>query len=198
MPKRKTPARGKGGRFVKGSKRSSGGTTAIVVAAPRAPARRRSPSRAIAKPARRRRRGGSVGGRSFTGVLKSRIHPLVGAAAYGWITRSDNDTGRRIKAYLDKVPTLEALGKPISHGLLATFIATRTSGKVRMVFDNLGFAALMRGADNLGSRNFSLTEAAKLAGDDDDLSGEIGDDEGMGYEDEDMRGDDDMEGDDDE
>lgn len=194
MAKRKTPARGKGGRFLKGSgsKRSSG-TTAIVVQAPRAPARR--PSRAPArKAAPRKKRRGSVGAgghSSLIGSLKAKSKPLIAAVAYGWVTKADNATARRGKELLDKVPTLDAIGKPLSHGILAAFIATRTTGKVRMVFDNLGFAALMQGASNLGSRNFSLSEAAKLSGDDDseDLSGAIDDDEGVGYEDDEVRGD---------
>lgn len=198
MAKNKTPARGKGGRFVKGSgggsKRRASGPTAIVVAAPRAPARRSAP-RAPAKPIRRKRRGASVGGHtSLIGSLKAKSRPLIAAAAYSWVTRADNATARRGKEILDKVPTLDALGKPVSHGLLAAFIATRTTGKVRMVFDNLAFAALMQGASNLGARNFSVSEAAKLSGDGDDvddLSGAIDGDEGIGYEEDEIRGDDD-------
>lgn len=181
MAKRKTPARGKGGRFIKGggSSRSSG-PTAIVVAAPRAPVRRRSAAvtRRAAAPARRRRRGGgSHGGGSFVGSLKRQVRPLMASAAYGWVTNGDSGTtAGKIKSYLDKVPVLDSIGKPASHGLLATFVAVNTRGMTRQIFDLVGQAALMRAAYNFGSAGFSLEAGAKLAGieDGDDLSGSMG------------------------
>lgn len=190
MPKRKTPARGKGGRFVK----KSSGSTALARRAPSAPARRprRRPPAAPARPRRRARVGG---GGSFTGGLKARIRPMVASAAYGWVVSADSSSARRIKEYLDKVPTVSAIGAPATHGILAAFIASRTKGTVRMVMDNLATAALMRAAYNLGSRNFSVSEAARLSGGDtdEDLSGEIGYEEADAYDadNDELRGDDD-------
>jgi hypothetical protein len=185
MPKRKTPARGKGGRFMKKSK--SSGSTAITRRAPSAPVRRSRPRPPARSSGRRRRSHGGSGG-SFVGGLKARVRPLVASAAYGWVMTADSGTATKIKGYLAKVPTVEAIGAPATHGILAAFIASRTKGNVRMVFDNLATAALMRAAWNLGSRNFNMSEAAKLSGGGGDLSGEIGPDEAGAYDDE-LRGD---------
>lgn len=186
MPKRKTPARGKGGRFVK----KSSGSTAITRRAPSTPARRPR-RRPPAAPARRTyRRRSSGGGGSFVGGLKQRIRPMAASAAYGWVMTADSSTATKIKSYVNKIPTIEAIGAPATHGILAAFVASRTRGMARTIFDNLATAALMRAAYNLGSRNFSVSEAAKLSGGDtDDLSGEIGYEEAGAYEDDEVRGD---------
>ena len=188
MPKRKTPARGKGGRFVK---KSSGGSTALARRAPSAPARRSRPRPPARRPAPRRRRS-HVGGGSFVGGLKQRIRPLVASAAYGWVMTADSSTATKIKSYVQKIPTVEAIGAPATHGILAAFVASRTKGTARMIFDNLATAALMRAAWNLGSRNFKLADAAKLSGADDEseLSGEIGYDEAGAYDEDEVRGED--------
>lgn len=159
-------------------------TTAVVVAAPRAPARRRrSPSRSIAR--RRRRSSSGYRGGGFVATLKSRTAPLAGAAAYGWATKGDSPSAASVRGYLAMVPTLDAIGAPASHGLIATFIASKTGGMARKVFDAIGFAALMQAMHNFGSTNFDLDKTAKLAGSDEDsdLSGSIDDDEAAGYDD---------------
>lgn len=188
MAKRKTPARGKGGRFTKSST-----TTAVARSAPRAPTRRRRAAPPARRATRRRR---SVGGTAFVPRLKSQMRPLAGSIVYGWITNGDaGTTAGKVKEYLDKVPTLAAIGKPATHGLLFTFVATKTRGMVRSIADALGTAALHRAAYNLGASNFNVSAAASLGAgiDDGDLSGEIDDDEAAGYDDDAMRGDDDYE-----
>jgi hypothetical protein len=193
MAKRRKPARGAGGKFTKS--RSARTTTAIVVAAPRAPARRRRPSitvRRAAAPARRRRssvaRVGGTGAGNFTGSLKARIKPLGASAVYAWIMNGDaNTTPGKIKATLDKVPVVSAIGRHATHGILAALVASRTQGRVREAFDLLATAALHRAAYNIGAANFSIEKAATVSGwdgtNDGELSGSIGDDEGLGYDD---------------
>lgn len=201
--KTKTPPRGAGGRFVKSK------STAVARSAPRMPARVQYTTveqfvagKGRAAPTKKRRKAGSGGGKSLIPALKARVKPVAASAAYAWIMVGDSSTAGKIREVVKKVPVVEAIGEPLTHGILSTFIATKTKGTVREVFDNLAFAALMRGGWNLGASNFDLGKAAKVSGydedlsGDDDLSGEIDDDEAGAYDEDEIRGDDDLSGDD--
>lgn len=192
------PARNRKGQFVKGGggrKRSRSRARATVALAVResvtlsAP-RRRSPVRyrPAAAPRRRRRRGGFLsgggGGTSVVGVLRSKLPGMVGSAAYGWITQAPtSQLANTARNWLNKVPTISAIGVPASHGVLFAFIASKTSGRIRQIADALGTAALYHFAHNVGAAEFDFAKGAVMSGGD-DLSGEMGADE-------DMRGDED-------
>lgn len=186
---KKAPRKGQFGHSSRKSsaapRRPTTSSTAMVRAAPAQIIRVTAP-RALtkAKPKKgKRRHGGGGASTSLMGTLKSKAKHLGGSVGYGWITSGTGDTAKTIRDTLAKVPTLDAIGKPASHGLLATFIATRTKGMVRDVFDSLGTAALHRAAYNLGASDFSLEKAAALAGDD-EMAGDMDDDE-AGDDDED-------------
>jgi len=186
MP-RKTPARNSKGRFVKGhrssggggrSRRSSTSRSASSVALVRAPAPqiiKVSAPRAISKPrkggVKRRHTDASGLGGGFLSVLKRRSKQLAGSAGYGWITQSGSETATKIKETMDKLPSIDAIGKPATHGLALLFIATKTGGIVRTVSDSLAMGALHRAAYNFGANGFDLEKSAAVG--DDEMSGEI-------------------------
>lgn len=184
MPKRSTPARNTKGRFVKGGGKSRPRkTTAIVRSSPRTVTRYKTRTVAVAR--RRRRGGGGGGGGGFIGSLKARAPAYGASAVYAWVTRSDakpDSFAIKAREYLKKVPTLDSIGAPATHGILAAFIASRATGRVRYYTDLLAQAALHQAAANFGAAGWDLDKTAKMAGDD-DMSGDFGDDEAAGYED---------------
>lgn len=123
----------------------------------------------------RRRRGGAVSGAAVR-PLRSQLWDLGGAAGYGFLT-GDHGKAPVVRAYVQKVPILDAIGAPASHGLLLHFIAQRTGGQLRKVCGHLSHAALMQAAHNLGVTGFEFDAAVKLSGDDfnggDELAGEV-------------------------
>jgi hypothetical protein len=178
---KKTSGRGGGGRSK--SRRSSSGSstsTALVRAAP-AQIIRVSAPRAMTK------KKGHSGGRIVRvsgadraldrGIIEALKHEstgLIGSAAYGYVTQSGTENAVKVKEYLDKVPTLDSIGKPLSHGLIALFVATKTrrGGWARKVSGAIAKGALYRGTFNFGASGFDLEKTASL-GDDDDMSGEM-------------------------
>lgn len=151
--------------------RKRGRTTALVRRGPRAVARRASTKvrTRYVKVRSRRRRGSSGSG----GVrpLRAQVWDLGAAAGYGYVTQASHaggSFGAQAKEMLGKIPTLDAIGVPASHGLLFHFVAQRTGGKLRKVLGHLSHAALMRAAYNLGASGFDHEAAAKLSGEDDD------------------------------
>lgn len=184
---RKTPARNSKGRFVKGggggrskSRRRSSAPRATSTALVRAPAPQiirvsapRSVARSHSRGVRRRRSGGDSSGLGggFLTVLKRRSKQLAGSAGYGWITASGSETATKIKETMDKLPTIDAIGKPATHGLALLFIATKTGGMLRTVSDSLAMGALHRAAYNFGANGFDLEKSAAVG--DDEMSGEI-------------------------
>lgn len=178
---KKTSGRGGGGRSK--SRRSSSGSstsTALVRAAP-AQIIRVSAPRAPAKKKGTRGSGRIVRvsgddralDRGILEALKHESWGLGGSAAYGWVTQSGTENAVKVKEYLDKVPTLDSIGKPISHGLLLLFAATKTrrGGWARKISGALAKGALYRGTFNFGASGFDLEKTATLG--DDELSGEI-------------------------
>jgi hypothetical protein len=191
---RKTPARNSKGRFVKGGRGGGGGSVAIVRSAPRAVARRSpgsvvvvrapaTPAKRKARRGRRRHGGGSFAG-GLVGALKSKGKHLGGSVVYGWITSGTGETAVKVREFVDKVPIVDAIGKPATHGLLLTFIATKTKGWARDIADSLGTAALHRTAYNFGANDFDMKKAAAVAGAPEDMSGDIDADESAGYDEE--------------
>lgn len=143
----------------------------IRVSAPRAPAKKTGGTRSI-----RRYSGGgddAALNRGLLASLKKESKGLIGSAAYGWVTASGTENATKIKEYLDKVPTLDTIGKPATHGLLALFGATRTKGWARTILDALAKGALYRATYNFGANGFDLEKAAAVGADDEELSGEI-------------------------
>ena len=188
MAKRSTPARTANGRFKKG-----GGTKAVARRTSSATTVRRNPPVTVAQfvsgkaPARRRTARRPVGAAAGGGVLTARQRRwklVAAAAAYGYASSSDH--GGQLYGYLQKVPKIAAIGAPATHGILACVVAEYTKGTTREIFDLVATAALMRAGHNLGAAGFNMSVAASMSGDD-DLSGEIGQDDGIGY-DEELRG----------
>jgi hypothetical protein len=168
MPKRKLY----GAALAAYNKKRGRGTTAIA---------RRGPSSVVTKTrtkyvkvrGRRRRGGGAVSG---VRPLRSQMWDLGGAAGYGFLT-GDHGKAPVVRAYVQKVPILDAIGAPASHGLLLHFIAQRTGGQLRRALGHLSHAALMQAFHNLGTTGFEFDAAVKLSGDDynggDELAGEV-------------------------
>jgi hypothetical protein len=192
------PRRNSKGRFVKSGRkrksstrrRRSAGTVSLAVreTVSLSSPRRRAPAvRYVRAPARRRRRsgGGVLGGAGLKGIVpsvRSKLPLMAGSAAYGFITQGSSATATKVKSYLDMVPTIAAIGKPATHGLVLTALACFTSGRIRRYSDLLATAALQQFAHNVGAADFQFAKAATMAGDD-DLSGSIGEDDIRGYED---------------
>lgn len=164
----------------KGSKSIArrGSTTVVTVKAP-------TPAKPKKKRGGRRRSSGSSAG--FR-TLKAQVRDLLGAAGYGFLT-GDHGKAPSITAMVNKVPVVSAIGAPASHGLLLHFIASKTSGSVRMAAAHLSHAALMQAAHNIGVTGGDFATAVTMAGGDDEISGEI-DDYDTG-DDDDIAGDDD-------
>jgi hypothetical protein len=170
--------RGGGGRSKARRSSSTTTSTALVRAAP-AQIIRVSAPRAVAK----KKKGGGrivrVGGgdgaldRGIFQALKHESTGLIGSAAYGYVTQSGTENAVKVKEYLDKVPTLDSIGKPASHGLIALYIATKTrrGGWARKISGALAKGALYRATFNFGANGFDLEKAAAVG--DDELSGEI-------------------------
>lgn len=132
----------------------------------------------VVRPRRRRRRSflGGGGGGGFVSGLKSQFPQLLGAAGYGWLTRGTSDTAADIrKNYISKLPVLDQIGQPASHGLLLHFIATQTGGNIRRGAGLLAHAALMQAAGNFGAAGGDVDKFVKMAG-----GNEYGDDEFSG------------------
>jgi len=123
----------------------------------------------------RRRRGGGGGGGGAVRTLRGQFRDLIGAAGYGFLT-GDHNKMPAVTSMVAKVPTVAAIGKPASHGLLLHFIAGQTSGMLRTAAGHLSHAALMHAAHNLGKTGGDLQAAASLSGDDYGY-GDIGDDD---------------------
>lgn len=111
--------------------------------------------------------------RGILEALKRESWGLAGSAAYGYVTQSGAENANTVKEYLDKVPTLDSIGKPASHGLLALFVATKTKrgGWARKLSSAIAKGALYRATYNFGANGFDLEKAAAVG--DDELSGEI-------------------------
>lgn len=152
--------------------------TALVRRGRSLPARRISVSIAGPRKGRRRRRrrgggaiGGMFGGGTLLGVPRN---DLLGAVGYGWLTRSDSPTAAEWRTnYVSKVPVIDAIGAPASHGVLLYFLARNTGGIVRKVANHLSHAALMRTADNFGAANFDTAKFAQMSGEDDEYDGDF-------------------------
>lgn len=159
------------------ARRKGGGKPAKRSASSSKPARRASGGGG--KPARRGRRSVRISG----GVLNTTVRELKamgpelgGALAYGFITKASTPTAVKIRAYVDKVPTWDRIGKPASHGVLLLAGGIAVGGKARRLAGLLAKAALFRAMDNVGATALDLEAAAKLSGDDDvHLAGEISD-----------------------
>lgn len=186
------PGRKANGQFKKGhggsksrSRRSSSPktTSMALVRAPAPQIIRVNAPRAMTvhkkKGGGKKRRSGGFGGGAVAGdlsggiiaVLKRRLKSYGGSAGYGWITASGADTANKIKEFLDKVPTLDMIGKPATHGLGLTLVAINTGGMARQVADALGNAALHRAFYNLGANGFDFEKAAAVG--DDEMAGDI-------------------------
>lgn len=176
---KKSSSRGGGGRAkARRALPASSTSTALVRAAP---TQVRVVRVNAGPPAKKKKHGGRsisrIGGedaslnRGLLDSLKKEWKGLAGSAAYGWVTQSGAENANTIKTYLDKVPTLDTIGKPASHGLLLLFVATKTKGIARKVSAALAKGALYRSTFNFGANNFDLEKAAAVG--DDELSGEI-------------------------
>jgi len=189
MAKRKTPARNSKGRFVKGSggggRKSSGGSVALA---------RRAPSPIVIRETRMvaasgggksaKRKGGAVragGGDRVGGYtammpsLKAKAPLVVASTIYGWATGGAGSAAK-VKEMIVKIPTVKSIGAPATHGLILTFVATKTKGNVRKWADRLALAALMRAGHNLGASGFDVAKAAQVSGYG-DMSGALGADD---------------------
>lgn len=160
----KTMARNRQGRFVKQSKQ----TRALVRRSPTTIVKTRT--RVVQAPRARRRSGGGGKGAGVLSRLKQLWPELAASAGYAYVTRGKSSTAKSIGTYVKKIPTLDAIGAPASHGLLALLIAANTSGGFRKGADYLAVAALHQAAANMGAADFDYTAAAKLAGVDDDFA----------------------------
>lgn len=174
----KTRARNKKGRFIKGG----GGSKAMV----------RSGTKTVVKyrkaksPAKRRyrRSGGGGGGRGMVAELKGLGPELLASSLYGYATQAPakDDKGEdtmaaKARELLDKIPIVDTIGKPATHGLAFLFAGQVIGGKSRRFLGLAAKAALHKAAGNLGASAFDLEAAAKLGDDGDDvhLEGDVSD-----------------------
>lgn len=179
---KKSSGRGGGGRSKARRALPAGGSssTALVRAAP---TQVRVVRVNAGPPAKKRKGGGKVVryvsgddralDRGIVEALKREMWGLGGSAVYGYVTQSGAENANTVKEYLDKVPTLDSIGKPASHGLLALFVATKTKrgGWARKLSAAIAKGALYRATYNFGANGFDLEKAAAVG--DDELSGEI-------------------------
>jgi len=167
---KRTMARNTKGRFVKRSTASR----ALVRRSPTTIVRTRT--RVVTARRRRRSNGGGRGG-GVIARLRQLAPELAASAGYAFVTRGTSSTAKSVNAYVKKIPILDVIGAPASHGLLALLIAANTGGAFRKAADYTAVAALHQAAANMGASGFDYTAAAKLAGDDDFAMGSMdGDD----------------------
>lgn len=134
----------------------------------------RTRTRVVRVKAARRRRSSSASSGGLR-TLRGQLWDLGGAVGYGFLT-GDHGKADGVRDFVKKVPTLDAIGKPASHGLLLHFIAGQLGGKFRKVAGHLSHAALMHAAYNFGFTGLEYDSAIKMAGDDDGgdyLAGDI-------------------------
>jgi hypothetical protein len=165
----KTRTRNRKGQFVKGHSTSS---TALA----------RRPSQAVKKYKRGstrtvvkyRTRGGGGGGRGpgVVNELKALGPELLASSLYGYATQAPatDDKGEETMAakareLLDKIPVIDTIGKPATHGVAFLFGGSLIGGKARRYFGLAAKAALHKAAGNLGASAFDLEAAAKLGDD---------------------------------
>lgn len=137
-----------------------------------------------ARPARRKRRAYAPqrrsGVSSLVNMVTSRLPPMLGSAAYGWLTKAPDAKeladylaaqtqgkayqGGSIQLKVYGLPYVEALGRKATQGIALAAVSAFTGGVISRVAGHLSNAALHAWAFDLGRNDASFDLASKVAG----------------------------------